>query len=244
MLLEKDRIAALSSLANDPELSLMAETARGIPTVRPDAESVLRIHPDVVLVGELTTQTTSQMLEQLGVRVIRISIPGQFEDIRQQTLSLSRELGVPERGIKLVADMDTRLSVLRQKVARRNYRPTALVFGENGYTQADNPLMDAILLEAGFTNAAKSIRQSRLSLVSLETLVLTPPQFLIRSPYQEKHPTLSSLMVTHPIFRHQKPPIPQLIIPLPLLMSGTPETVHASEILFEKTGEFLQASTP
>ena len=49
-----DRISALSKLSHDPGLSVLEPQARALPVVRGDAEEVLLLKPDLVLVGRYT----------------------------------------------------------------------------------------------------------------------------------------------------------------------------------------------
>ena len=49
ILLAPERATALSPLARDPALSVVARQAAAMPWVRPDAEAVLALHPDLVL---------------------------------------------------------------------------------------------------------------------------------------------------------------------------------------------------
>jgi len=51
LVLPRERIAALSPLAEDPTLSAVAEQARGLPRVRPAAEAVLPLKPDLAVAG-------------------------------------------------------------------------------------------------------------------------------------------------------------------------------------------------
>ena len=59
MLLAPERIAALSILATDPLLSVMAAEARRYPLVRGDAEEVLRFDPDLVVAAPFAARARS-----------------------------------------------------------------------------------------------------------------------------------------------------------------------------------------
>ncbi len=51
VMLAPEKVAALTVLARDPSLSVVAAEARHLPVVRADAEAVLRLRPDLVLAG-------------------------------------------------------------------------------------------------------------------------------------------------------------------------------------------------
>ena len=89
LLLAPEKAVALSPLARDPTLSFVAERAARFPVVRPSAEAVLRLHPDLVLAGEFGAQTTLALLEGSGLRVVRAGLPQSFDAIRAETRKLA-----------------------------------------------------------------------------------------------------------------------------------------------------------
>lgn len=59
MLLAPEKVAGLTPLARDPGLSFVAGQAARLPVVRPSAEAVLRLHPDLVLAAAFGAQMTA-----------------------------------------------------------------------------------------------------------------------------------------------------------------------------------------
>ena len=216
VLLAPEQVAALTPLARDPSLSFVAAQAARLPVVRPTAEAVLRLHPDLVLAGLYGAQTTVGLLEQEGVAVLRLDLPQSFAGIRQQTRQLAARLGVPSRGAALIAAMDATLRGLR----RPAHPVTALAWEPRGYTAGPDTLMDAVLHAAGLVDIGTGRR------VGLEALLRHPPDLLV-VPQASANPSLATDLLNNPAVSA----IPRRIVPASLTICGGPFTAQAAALL-------------
>lgn len=205
------RIAALSPLARDPSLSVVAARAAGLPWVRADAEAVLALAPDLVLAADWGAQTTLQALERHGVRVVRGSLPENFPAIRAETRRLAHLLGADARGEALLAAMDASLAA----VAPRD-QTEAIVLEPRGYTATAGSLADTVLRAAGLRNGAAGQRQH------LETLLTHPPALLVLAD-APAYPSLATDFLRHPALAR----IPTRRLPPASLICGGPWTADA-----------------
>ena len=89
VLLSPDSVVALSKLARDPALSVVAEAASRFATVRPDAEAVLALHPGLVLAGAYGAQTLLTVLRGRGVRVVQVDDPADFAGVAAEVTELA-----------------------------------------------------------------------------------------------------------------------------------------------------------
>ena len=216
VLLAPEKVAALSPLARDPSLSFVAQQAEQLPTVRASAEAVLRLHPDLILAAPYGAQTALALLEQEHVRILRVSLPQNFDGIRQMTRELADALEVPARGAALLAAMDTQLATLR----RSSSGLRALVWEPRGFTAGPGTLMDAVLRAAGLSNAADGRR------VGLEALLRHPPDLLI-VPAAPTYPSLATALFEHPALTG----IPRRMIAPALTICAGPFSVQAVALL-------------
>lgn len=215
VLLAPGRIAALSPLARDPALSVVAAAARRLPWVRADAEAVLALHPDLVLAGPFGAQTTLAVLARSGLRVELTRLPSDFAAIRAETRRLAALLGVPARGAALLAEMDARLAAIPPHPPLR-----ALALEPRGYAAAPDSLEGAVLRAAGLIDAGSGAR------LGLEAIVAHPPDLLVvmQAP---AFPSLATDLLRHPALAG----IPRRSIPPALLTCGGPWTALAVQML-------------
>jgi iron complex transport system substrate-binding protein len=216
MLLAPERIAALSPLARDPSLSVLAATARQFPQVRASAEAVLRLAPDLVLAAPYGAQPTLALLESAGIRVVRIALAQDFAAIREQTRSLAALLGASERGAALIAGMDARLAAIPGP--RRPLR--ALWWQPRGYSAGPGSLGDAVLRAAGLTDVGTGGR------IGLEALLRLAPDLLV-VPDAAAAPSLATALLVHPATAA----MPRRAVPPALTICAGPWTAEAAALL-------------
>jgi len=214
VLLAPERVAALSSLARDPALSFVSETAAHMPIVRADAEAVLRLHPALVLAGSFGAQTTLSALEQRGILVVRLDMPQNFDEIAAQIIEVARLLGVPGRGDALVRQMRDDLVPVPEQGRR------ALLWGARGWSSGPRSLGDAVLHAAGLANASAGGQ------IGLEALLAHPPDLIVTGTLPAT-PSLATDMLRHPALAS----VPRRELPPSWLLCGGPFTAHAARLL-------------
>ncbi len=217
VLLAPERIAALSPLARDPALSVVARMAAGLPWVRPDAEAVLALKPDLVLAGPYGAQTTLAALARRGVRIERTVMPESFAAIRAETIRFAALLGAEARGVALLADMDATLAAIPAHPVRE-----VLALQARGYSAAAGSLADAVILAAGMRNAGNGAR------LALETIATHPPALLVTAVAPD-YPSLATDLLRHRVLTD----IPRQTWQPALLACGGPWTAAAVTVLAE-----------
>ncbi len=215
VLLAPEKIAALSPLARDPSLSVVAGAAARMPWVRADAEAVIALHPDLVLAGPFGAQTTLAALAARGLRIERTELPQDFAGIRAETVRMAALLGAPAKGAALIAAMDRRLAAIPPQPPLR-----ALGMQARGYIAGPGSLEDAVLRAAGLVNEGKGGR------MGLEAIVAHPPDLLVVAQAPAT-PSLATDLLRHPVLRG----IPVRAIPPALLACAGPWTADAVALL-------------
>ena len=215
VLLAPERIAALSPLARDPALSVVARIAAGLPWVRPDAEAVLALKPDLVLAGPYGAQTTLAALARRGVKIIRTVMPQSFAEIRAETTRFATLLGAPVRGEILLAEMANILAAIPPHPTQ-----SIVVLQARGYTAQAGTLEDAVIRAAGMTNAGTGAR------LGLEAIAAHPPALLVIAAAPE-YPSLATDLLQHRVLAG----IARRIWPPALLACGGPWTAAAATLL-------------
>jgi iron complex transport system substrate-binding protein len=183
-------ITALSPLARDPALSVVARQAAGFPQIQPDAEAVLALHPDLVLAGDYGAQAVLAVLRRRGVRVVQLAEPTDFAGVAAQVTQVAALLGVPARGAALVAGMYYRLSTVAPRPRGR-----AILWEARGFSAGPGSFGDAVLRAAGFTNMGTGGQ------MGVEALIAHPPDWLITAS-APAFPSLATDMLAHPALAH------------------------------------------
>jgi iron complex transport system substrate-binding protein len=209
LLLAPEQAVAVSVLAADPALSVVAAAAGKVAAVRADAEAVLRLHPDLVLAGPYGAQTTLALLERRGLRVERLGMPQDFPAIAADTRRAAALLGVAARGEALIGEMDATLAATPRWSGR-----SAMFLEARGYVAGPRTLAGAVLRAAGLTVVA--------GVPGLEGLATHPPDLLVTAtaPF---YPAMATDLLRHPVLAD----IPRREVAPALLVCGGPWTARA-----------------
>ncbi len=111
-LAERSRILALSPDAGEA-FSYLRAAADGVPMVRPRAEDVLALRPDLVVRSYGGGPRAQAFFERSGVPVLQIDYASDIAAVRAGVRDAAAGLGVPARGEALIADMDARIERAR-----------------------------------------------------------------------------------------------------------------------------------
>lgn len=228
-LVEPERIAGLSHLAADPELSALSERARGLPLVRPSAEEAFLRRPDLALVGKYWAREAVHALRELGVPLVEVAPVESFEAVRKRLTQVARAVGEEERGQRLLAEFDAELAALRAR--RTSPAPRAALVQSDGTTMGRGALVDEVFTAAGFRNVSADMGLAAHATIDLERLLLSSPDLLVMPRYRAEAPTLARERGRHPALSSGG--IPELSVPFALIVCGTTETVRVVRQLVE-----------
>lgn len=201
MLAAPGQLISISHLGHDPAVSPMADRARAYGRNHGHAEELFRLRPDLVLAGRYSGGAAVAMLERLGVPVLTLAPARDLTEVRENIRQLGQALGQEARAARMIADFDAGLATLR---AARDAAPLrAAIYDPNGYSWGNASLAGQIVAEAGLHNIATELGITSGGQMALETLVLSDPDMLIRSPryatasHAEEvlsHPALTALL--------------------------------------------------
>ncbi|QIL73817.1 ABC transporter substrate-binding protein (plasmid) [Diaphorobacter sp. HDW4B] len=195
-LVPHERIAALSFLSQDTRSSALSPLARGMHTVRGNAEEVLALQPDLVLVGTYTTRHTNAMLRRFGIPVVAIPGANSFEEVRAEMRAVAKAVGEQARGEELIRQFDARLDQLRASALPND--EVIMQYRSGGYTAGSNTLYDSIYEAAGLINGAKRAGVKGYGVLPMERLIEQRPGIINASDYKPDTPTQGNRMLTHP----------------------------------------------
>ncbi|GGC81995.1 ABC transporter substrate-binding protein [Chelatococcus reniformis] len=240
-LAEKERIASVTWLSQDPRNANMADEAKGHPANHGLAEEVLSYRPDLVLAGVYTSRASVAMLRRVGLNVADIAVPRSLAEVRDTIRRAAQLLGETARGEALIVDMDRRLGSLA--VAPGGRKPRAIVLRPNGFTAAKGSLVDDVISKAGLVNLAAELGYVNYAQVPLETLVLEGADVLIIDGGPGSGPALASEVLQHPVVKKLAGRLRVVSLPSRLWTCAGPAVVDAIEQLAAATRD-LRVSPP
>ena len=200
-LADEEQILAISPDAAK-DFSYMRTSAEGVPTVRPVAEDVLILKPDLVVRSYGGGPNAAAFFERAGVPVLQVgwasTVDG--EDIGSIPViiqSLADGLGQSARGEALVSEFRQRLKYIR----KRSTGETALYMTPAGVTTGAGSLVHEMLLAAGLENFQD---QPGWRSLPLERLAYEQPDLVAAAFFETltNHPNAWSPS-QHPVARAQ-----------------------------------------
>jgi iron complex transport system substrate-binding protein len=176
-----DRVVGVSTYCRYPEAALRLPKVGSF--MRPDAELIARLRPDLVIV-HAGPHTVPQQLSTLGIVSIvvdRGTLAGVYSSIR----AVGAAAGVGERAARLVAELETRLAAVRRTAQTRAPRKVLVVVGRQPGTLGDliavgrgSYLHDLVTI-AGGTNVLDDPRLPEYPRISMESVIRLDPDVII-----------------------------------------------------------------
>lgn len=204
-LLPRSRILAVSPDA-EKHFSYMRESAEGVPTVRPVAEDVLTIEPDLIVRSYGGGPRAAHFFERAGISVLQIPYASNIEEIRDSVQFMADQLNAPERGAEVIAEMDQRLRNLDTALEGH----AALYMTPTGVTSGSGTMIHEMLHTAGLENFQQ---QPGWRSIPLERLAYEQPDLVAAAFFRAdtNSPSLWSPM-RHPVAKQQMQDQPTVML--------------------------------
>lgn len=195
MLAAPGQLVSVSSLAADPDVSLMAAEARAYPGNGGQAETIYLLNPDLVLAGSYSARATVDILRRLGLRVETIPPASSIEGVRENITRIGALLGADARAAALLAQFDADLAALPDP----NPANAALAanYEANGYTTGRATLAGDIMRAAGYALLTDRLGMDYGGTLPLEQLVMGDPALIVSGSRYDRT-TRSEEILTHP----------------------------------------------
>ena len=230
-----DHILALSPHAEDA-YSYMRNEAAGLPKVRPTAEDVLALKPDLIVRTYGGGPNATGFFEKAGIPVLQIGWTStMFGDeagsIAFELQRVADELGVPEVGAALSDEYQSRLQTLRVTETA----DTVLYVAQGGVTTGSGTLVDEMFSLAGYQNFETRPGWHDLP---LERLTAEQPD-LVAAAFFESYADPSNYwsLARHPVLNSVSDEVPSVQIDGAWTSCGTWFILDAVEALIDKRDE-------
>ena len=200
-LADRERILAVSPDAR-AEFSHLRAAAAGLPAVRPRAEDVLLLAPDLVVRSYGGGPKAGARFARAGVPVLQIAFAEDLGGVRATIRHAARALGVPRRGEALIAEMDARLARARARGAGAR----VLYVTPSGVSAGPGTLVHHLIEAAALDNFQQ---QGGWRPIPLEGLAYEAPDFIARAWFGARARRVDAWTpVRHPVFRRRLRALP------------------------------------
>ena len=151
-LADREQILALSPDAAKA-FSYMRDAAVGVPTVRPLAEDVLLLRPDLIVRSYGGGPNAVGFFERAGVPVLQLGWASNIDSEEMGSIPsliqhMAEGLGQAERGDALIKEFRDRLNAIQ----RRDEADTAFYMTPGGVTTGPGSLVHEVMIAAGLQN--------------------------------------------------------------------------------------------
>ena len=187
-LLEPERFAAISEDALNEKYSLIVQEASLVKNKVPakiNVESILALNPDLVIVQANTNKAQIDALKDLGLKVFVTKVPTNLNMVEARIKHIAEAIGEPERGVKIVQEMNKKISVVKNSINKIPYeqRKIAMAYSLLGAFGSKQGLYHDICEQAGLRNGAAMAGLNRGEHLSKEKIVSVNPDILIFPHY-------------------------------------------------------------
>jgi iron complex transport system substrate-binding protein len=234
-LADPGQIVALSPYATDPTLSFMADQAAKFRHDAAEAETVVDLHPDLVLSGRFTKRATREMLTRLGYRLELLDAPRSIDQSIAQIRDVAAMVGHPERGAALIG----KIAAARKAAlaaAKGRPHPTAALYQRRGYVTGGDTLTAELLSIAGFAYDGGALAGKTGGFVPLEKLVVGRPDYIVVASADPHAVDQGTALLSHPALATLYPPSRRIVLPEKLTVCGGPSLPAALDWLTRAAG--------
>jgi iron complex transport system substrate-binding protein len=214
-LADVDEIVGVSPHA-ETEFSYYAEKAVGLPEIRPTAEEILILAPDLVVRQWGGGYGAGTLLERFGVPVVQVSFAVTMAETRANLLRVGEAMGKLDRATKIADEMDERLAAVlaREAVEPHEQAPAALYITPSGTTSGRGTFVHEVMTAAGVTNVSADLGNSPWHPINLEALALSPPDMIVAGFFDLRSRRVDNWSLSrHHFLRNQLETLPVSYVP-------------------------------
>ncbi|WP_042357409.1 ABC transporter substrate-binding protein [Bacillus rubiinfantis] len=173
-----DKIVGVTDFDNYPKEAASIE--RVSDSVNVNAERIIELKPDAVIAYTIGDENALKPLEDAGIPVFVIRSATTFEDVYGDIQQISEVMGVKDKGVKLVQDIQAQVDKVKGKIKGMK-QPARMYFeispAPDIYTTGKNTFQQEILKTAGVENVFS--KQEGWVKVTEEDVINQNPEIIV-----------------------------------------------------------------
>lgn len=236
-LADDDQIISVSkqSLASH---SYYRKRANRVNTFDATLEQILYLNPPIILATE-GAYNVLPALDNYGIKASTTTYGHKPKVVHQNIRKFSELLEKKEIGQKLIEERKNKLNSLNSLPKRKK---TILYLTPSGFTAGLGTYVDDIIKMSGFISYAEKHSIMSWQPLSLEQVIVDPPDLIITSFFNQKNVHVSHWSLTrHPKINELMNTIPTIAMPGPLFSCGGLFAAEAATYIRENAEKMINA---
>jgi len=175
-------IVALTHWSGDSGVSNITEQAKVVPRkIQANAESVIALQPDLVIIPDWMPPALPQTLREVGIPVYVYKTATTVDEVKQSITTIAHVVGEAQAGERLVAEMETQLAQVNEKVRQipAGSQQVVIRFSSMGDNGGKGSTFEDICRQAGVIEGAALAGLSREDVMSKEQIVSVNPDVIL-----------------------------------------------------------------
>lgn len=231
-LADPEQILGLSPYARDEARSFLASQAASFQKLSGEAEDVLMLKPDIIVMGRFTKRATRELLQQQGQRVVAFDAARTLDEVKAQIRKMGDLVGHPDRADAANARIDAAVARARKAASDKPFR--VLPLERRGWVSGSDSLINSLLNTVGLVNAAGALGIKHGGFATLEAVVALQPDYLLISEDSDFAEDEGRAFVLHPALEKVYPASKRIAIPEKLTVCGGPMLADALDRLTDE----------
>lgn len=231
MLVPKAHIASVTYLSAHPQLSTISDQLDGLNINHGLAEELVPLAPDLILAGEFGAIEAVALLERLGYRVERLTMPYTINDISTHIRTFGELVGAAQAATEMAQAIEEQLAEADAEQADAPHNTTAIWYSSDGVVIGGGTLEHELLIRAGYRNLAAEHNYTGFTKLDLEQLLVLAPQVIVVDVGYAQAFSLADEYLQHPALAAKS-----RILKLPAALSVCSAPVIADALRALKNG--------
>ncbi|MCC3861524.1 ABC transporter substrate-binding protein [Pseudemcibacter aquimaris] len=235
-LASNDQIVSISKQSLEPH-SYYRDRAKTLPNFDGTLEQILTLKNTHIMATEGAYNVLPALINY-GIETIRTSYGHRPEVVYENIENFAKFLNQEERGQTLIKERQTILAKLQSLPSKNK---TILYLTPSGYTAGTSTYVDDVIKMAGYKSYAETHGITSWQPLSLERVILNPPDLIITSFFDNKNVHVSHWSLTrHPKIVELMDHIPTIPVPGQLSACGGLFSIEAADYIRNQADDLLK----
>lgn len=180
-LVDKSRIAAMTNYVDDPAVSNVADTVKGVgKRLDFNAERIIAIQPDLVLADTWQDKNILKQLRDSGISVFVVNSPKNVDEQKEMLKLLGQVTDSTANAEEVTAWMEQKLKAVSDKLAglKEEQKLSIIDYSEMGSTSGKDTNFDDVVTRAGLTNPVAQAGLTGWPQLSKEMIIKYNPDII------------------------------------------------------------------